>query len=66
MFVVITSGTQALTTSRRVKTMSPLVLSDDNRTFFIIGGGKASLHDLTHVIVMVHHVLINFNFVIIC
>ena len=35
-------SSQALANPRRVKEMCPLVLSEDNRTFFIIGGGKVS------------------------
>lgn len=41
-YLCVTSLSQALTAPRRVKEMCPLALSEDNRTFFIVGGGKVS------------------------
>ena len=43
IITILLSSWQALTTTRRVKEMCPLVLGEDNRTFFIVGGGKDSL-----------------------
>lgn len=42
-FGIVRANKKALANPRRVKEMCPLVLSEDNRTFFIIGGGPASV-----------------------